>query len=397
MNSITKIRRQSRRALAPGIDHLESRQLLSTAAMPMHSAALEHPHDAIRTHHVAAVRSAHSAHRRVTDPAKAGPVATAAVTPATSTNFQVVAQFSNVTFTATAAIADNDIWAVGTSNSGTSSSSPVAVHFNGTSWSVVPTPTGIQASAFQGVAAVASNDVWAVGYQQVSSTGLAQPLIEHWDGTSWSVVPSPNLTPGGLLKAVTAISTNNVWAVGEDDNLSVDLVEHWDGTSWSVVSSPAFNGYGEVLYGISADASNDVWAVGDSPGVILHFNGTSWSRTDLPPARVGGPALKAVAAVSPSDVWAVGMVRPSNSNWVGLTEHWDGTNWVRVANAAPGVSITGIAAISASDIWAVGSGGIQNWNGTSWSLVSSLRGTGVSALSDGTVVLVGGSGTIIEN
>jgi hypothetical protein len=245
---------------------------------------------------------------------------------------------------------------------------------------------------------VASNDVWAVGYQQVSSTGMAQPLIEHWDGTSWSVVPSPNLTPGGLLKAVTAISTNNVWAVGEDDNLSVDLVEHWDGTSWSVVSSPAFNGSIEILYGVSADASNDVWAVGDSPGVILHFNGTSWSRTVLPPARVGGPALKAVAAVSPSDVWAVGMVRTSNSsNWVGLTEHWDGTSWVREANAAPGVSITGIAAISASDIWAVGTGGIQNWNGTSWSLVSSLRGVDVAALSDGTVVFVSGSGAIIEN
>ena len=79
--------------------------------------------------------------------------------------------------------------------------------------------------------------------RRVFRTG-SQPLIEHWDGTSWSVVSSPNLTQGGFLSAVTAISTNNVWAVGEDDNLSVDLVEHWDGTSWSVVSSPAFNGSG---------------------------------------------------------------------------------------------------------------------------------------------------------
>jgi hypothetical protein len=56
------------------------------------------------------------------------------------------------------------------------------------------------------------------------------------------------------------------------------------------------------MYGVSADASHDVWAVGDSPGVILHFDGTSWSRTVLPPARVGGPALKAVAALSPSNL-----------------------------------------------------------------------------------------------
>jgi len=175
MNSITKIRRQSRPALAPGIDHLESRQLLSTVALPMHSAALEHPHHAIRTHHVAAVRSAHSAHRRVTDPATAGPVATAAVTPATSTNFQVVAQFSNVTFVTPAAIADNDIWAVGVSNPDTSNSAPVAVHFDGTSWSVVPTPTVMQPASLAGVAAVASNDVWAVGYQTVSGSKKKDP------------------------------------------------------------------------------------------------------------------------------------------------------------------------------------------------------------------------------
>ena len=82
---------------------------------------------------------------------------------------------------------------------------------------------------------------------------------------------------------MTAISTNNVWAVGFCDNFSGDLVEHWDGTSWSVVSSPAFNGTNDILHGISADASNDVWAVGNSGGgLILHFDGTSWSRTVLP-------------------------------------------------------------------------------------------------------------------
>jgi hypothetical protein len=63
-----------------------------------------------------------------------------AATPATSTGFQVVAQFNNDSFTATTAIADNDIWAVGwTSPNGTFE--PVAVHFNGKSWSAVPTPT----------------------------------------------------------------------------------------------------------------------------------------------------------------------------------------------------------------------------------------------------------------
>jgi hypothetical protein len=181
----------------------------------------------------------------------------------------------------------------------------------------------------------------------------------------------------------------------------VDLVEHWNGTSWSVVSSPAFKGGIEVMYGVSADAGNDVWAVGDSPGVILHFDGTSWSRTVLKPALYGGPALKAVAALSPSNVWAVGMVRPQASfNWRPVVEHWDGTRWSQVGSPDPNpqhfYKLTGIAAISASNIWATGAVGIENWNGTSWSVVSSTPGTAVAALSDGTVVVVSGN-SILEN
>jgi hypothetical protein len=193
------------------------------------------------------------------------------------------------------AIADNDIWAVGGSNS-----QPLAVHFDGKNWSAVPTPTINHVATFAGVAAVASNDIWAVGYQSVGSSN-DEPLIEHWDGTSWSAVSSPNLSQGGFLQAVTAISTNNVWAVGEFDNLSVDLVEHWDGTSWSVVSSPAFNGSLGVVYGVSADASNDVWAVGSG-----QFFG--------------------VAAAASNDAWAIGFkIGPDNPDFgLQLIEHWDG-------------------------------------------------------------------------
>jgi hypothetical protein len=83
-----------------------------------------------------------------------------------------------------------------------------------------------------------------------------------------------------------------------------------------------------------------------------------------------------------------------------LVEHWDGTSLSRVGSPDPNAqhfyNLTGIAAISASDIWATGAVGIENWNGTSWSLVSSTPGVGVAALSDGTVVVVSG-GSILEN
>jgi hypothetical protein len=97
------------------------------------------------------------------------------------------------------------------------------------------------------------------------------------------------------------------------------------------------------------------------------------------------------------------MVRPSAAlEWRPLVEHWDGTNWSAVSSPDPnphtGYNLKAIAAISASDIWAAGTTGIENWNGTSWSLVSSVpSGVGVAALSDGTVVVVSGSGAILEN
>jgi len=391
MNPRTRILRQSRRAMAPGVDHLESRQLLSTILKPVHGAVLAQHHEALRPHHAAEVGRAHSTHH-----GKTAPVAT----PATTTGFSVVAQFTNASFAATAAIADNDIWAVGDSTS-TGTEQPLAVHFNGTSWSVVPTPNlAGSGSGFSGVAAVASNDIWAVGEQVINNTG--ETLIENWNGTSWSVVPSPSPPGLGDLKSVTAVSPTNVWAAGIGGGTSGDLVEHWNGTSWSIVSSAAFSGTDTGLRGISADASNDIWAVGFTSGgsaAILHFNGTSWSRVASPGFGRGYSRPEAVTALSPTDVWLTGVAKQGNRCCpFPLIEHFEGTSWSEVGNPNPVPNsseyLSGIAAASANDIWAVGSGFIDNWNGTSWSIVINPvpdSGTleGVTALSDGTAVAVG--------
>jgi hypothetical protein len=63
----------------------------------------------------------------------------------------------------------------------------------GGGWNVVPSPdTGHPHNYFNGVAAIAPNDVWAVGgYGNL--TTHAQPLIQHWDGQSWTIVPTPTL------------------------------------------------------------------------------------------------------------------------------------------------------------------------------------------------------------
>src|SRR5207244_3460984 len=101
---------------------------------------------------------------------------------------------------------------------------------------------------------VSANDIWAVGYSS----------ILHWDGTSWAVVPSPNV---GILFGVAAVSANDVWAVGYYHRSGIaqalTLVEHWDGSRWSVVPSPNVDTTDNILFGVAAVSANDVWAVGD--------------------------------------------------------------------------------------------------------------------------------------
>jgi hypothetical protein len=230
-------------------------------------------------------------------------------------------------------------------------------------------------------------------------------LIENWNGTSWSVVPSPSPSGLGDLSSVTAVAANNVWAAGSGGGgSSGDLIEHWNGTTWSIVSSPAFSSTDTGLRGISADASDDVWAVGFNSGgsaAILHFNGTSWSRVASPGFGQGYSRPEAVTALSPTDVWLSGTAKQGNRCCpFPLIEHFDGTSWSEVTppNPEPGSShfLAGIAASSANDIWAVGVF-IDNWNGTSWSIVTnpipdSGLLAGVTAFSDGTAVAVGTGG-----
>jgi hypothetical protein len=199
---------------------------------------------------------------------------------------------------------------------------------------------------------------------------------------------------------VTAISANDVWAAG-DINVSNEgiLMEHWDGTSWTVVSSPAFTGVGPI-YDISANAANDVWAVGGNTS--LHFDGTSWTR--IP--GVSTVNMGSVLALSSTNVWASGVGPGATRNAFPRATfvHWNGTSWSIVSspNPHPNTSSSAgeMAAVSAKDIFGLALGVIEHWDGTSWSIIDTLSGfgaTGVTALSDGTVVVVGENGGILQN
>ncbi|MHB8598723.1 MAG: beta propeller repeat protein [Ktedonobacteraceae bacterium] len=250
------------------------------------------------------------------------------------------------------------------------------------SWNVVHSPNipgygnTLNTSTLSGVATISANDIWSVGESYLDRETPSQTLIEHWNGTSWSIVHSPNVpSVYNSLNGVTAVSTNDVWAVGGSNDET--LIEHWDGTTWSIVPSPN-TGTADVLSGVSAVSANDIWAVGQAylnPALIEHWNGSQWS---VVPNPVTFSSLYSVTALSTSDVWAVGVYQYGT-----LVEHWDGSQWSVVPSPNPPsygrIILSGVAAVSATNIWAVGEYGtnsvhsgtalIEHWNGKKWSLV----------------------------
>lgn len=262
------------------------------------------------------------------------------------------------------AISASDIWAAGQAPY---SFGPTAytLHWDGTQWITYTTATAPGSfPVLRGVSALAGNDVWAVGYSTEFDNVSRQYLLTvHWDGSQWSVVPSPN--PGGnganYLSAVKAIASNDVWAVGYFGDLGGGNVRalflHWNGSSWGVVQGSDPAGLGRRLYGIAEVAANDMWAGGvyNSRSALFHWNGASW--TDVPVPDIG--QVNGLSALAANDVWAVGD---------GGTLHWNGSAWSLITS--PVLPLYSVQALSPADAWAVGAGRqLAHWNGAWWEAV----------------------------
>jgi hypothetical protein len=287
---------------------------------------------------------------------------------------------------AVTAVSANDVWAVG-AYSNSSGGHPLIEHWDGTSWIIVPSPS---IGTLNGLTRVSASDIWAVGSYNTGNT--VQPLIEHWDGATWSVVPSPSVGTYGYLSGVAWVpSTNQLWSAGsyiDTNNVTQTLIEHWDGTSWIIVPSPSVGTGGSTLNKVTAISANSVWAVGYSNvsttprhTLIEHWNGASWLVVPSPNVGKSDNFLYGLTPVSASDIWAVGYYH-TGKGYRTLTEHWGGVVWSVVPSPNAGIQnyLTGVTMISTSDIWAVGHYNnprsqtlTEHWDGTSWSIVPSVN------------------------
>lgn len=276
-----------------------------------------------------------------------------------------------------AAAGPDDVWAVGEFvGHGLQSISPLVEHWDGTTWSVVELP-GVRRGSLSAVSVISADDVWAVGAEDA----------EHWDGSSWSQVPmapAPQGAIGVAISSVSGVAADDVWAVGtvayRDSTHDRAIAEHWDGTTWSTVATPKTKT--TRFADVSALATNSVWAVGFKPILtqgqtatprIEHWDGTSWSLQHTP-TLPGNAPLTSVSADTADDVWAAGTDDGAGSEHSALL-HYDGSRWTLVASPNPYAStqLNGVEADAPTDAWAVGGTRYTNgrpislhWDGTRW-------------------------------
>lgn len=272
---------------------------------------------------------------------------------------------------------------------------------NGSAWAIIPSPNPISGDdVLKGVSCVGTTFCMAVGWSVANFTGLQQTLIESWNGTAWSAVPSPGSSSSGIaLDAVSCTSSSDCVAVGSVSNVGT-LVEAWNGAIWSIVASPDPAGSGASLSGITCTGPTDCIAVGSYSGqsaelqtLVESWNGTVW--TIVPSADTGLPdpsnSLSAVTCVSTATCVAVGAATYYLGYSTGvsqtLVESWNGATWTVVPSrdATGDDALSGVSCVSSSDCTAVGSSSsgtlIESWNGSVWSIAPSPNaGNGASIL-----------------
>jgi hypothetical protein len=205
-------------------------------------------------------------------------------------------------------------FAVGSHSEGTSGFQTVVEAWDGTSWSVVPSPTPSGGGVLLGASCPAPTRCFAVG---VETGSPPTPLVEAWDGTSWSVVPSPTPSGGGQLSGVACPSASLCFAVGSTGG-GGPLVEQWDGSSWQVAAVPS-PGQGATLAGVGCTPDGLCVAAGSTGGpaapssatVLEAYDGWSWSLVPSP-SPSSDSVLEGAACASTTRCFAVGSYRSSS-------------------------------------------------------------------------------------
>lgn len=251
-------------------------------------------------------------------------------------------------------------------------------------WGQVPSPnSGFHPyNSLNDVEIISSSDVWAAGGwgdKQGAPYNLT-PMLQHWDGSTWTLADLPDSLPLSELFGVDASAPDNVWATGYW-YLGVAVVLRYDGTTWTEQTPPVGDYDDFELVDVAVLAPDDVWVTGigaveftESAILLLHWDGTIWSESSITaPTYSGFTEVKGIEAISPTNIW-VAANGGSLGNYQTHLYHYDGTTWQAV-NGTPLTQFERVHDITSApggELWIAGATpsddkGIAHFNGSAWS------------------------------
>jgi hypothetical protein len=217
-------------------------------------------------------------------------------------------------------------------------------------------------TALSAVTCLSESDCWAVGRVVVTGAAGNETLIEHYDGKSWSEVSSANMTGESSTQALAGVActrttstSDDCWAVGTYATLCPltsgklcfrNLIEHYDGSTWSIVTSPNGspngNPYSYQLNGVAcATASYCVAAGVAAEGlgsfgytVIERYDGSAWSGVSGLGQNGTEDRINAVSCSTRKSCVAVGS-RPNEENTL-VEQNSGGGAWMVMASPNEG-------------------------------------------------------------
>jgi hypothetical protein len=269
--------------------------------------------------------------------------------------------------------------------------------WNGTAWTIVTSPdtSTSENNELYGVACTSASSCTAVGFYETGTND--QTLIEQWNGITWTIATSPNTSTSenNELRGVSCTSASACTAAGEynDGTVNQTLIEQWNGTTWSIVTSPDPNSsWDNDLEGISCTSATVCTAVGDyftgsyEQTLIERWNGTTWSiASGADTSTTQSNYLSGVSCTSATVCTAVGDYY-SGAYEQTLIEQWNGSAWSVVTS--PNVTgslndfLAAVSCTSSAFCTAVGNYDtlpyqilIEQWNGSTWTIATATGGT----------------------
>jgi hypothetical protein len=284
--------------------------------------------------------------------------------------------------------------------------------WHGQAWKVraTPNPAGSIVSYLYGVSCSSKTACTAVGFfiNSAGSQGntLGATLAEAWNGTAWTIQPTPNPTGTNTssidaLDGVSCRSPTSCSAVGyytDGGSGAKTLAEVWNGTAWTIRPAVDPGRAYSALYGVSCDSATACTAVGyyrERAGTHVALAessaGTGWTAQAIPvPIGAAPSVLAGVSCGSPRTCTAVGFYRNSPGTTMTLAEAWNGTAWTVQRTPDPATAthhvLAGVSCSSESACVAVGRSYGQRagyplaevWNGITWAIQPTAKLPGAS-------------------